>query len=318
MTCGQFDDLVADLARHPVELGGLGPRDLATREAEDHAKQCRRCAARLTDQRTLTAALQAVSQLASHVSAPPHVEEALLEAFRRSHETQSVRRRDESVANKAIGSASWHRWAGLAAAAVFALVSVGMAWTWWSSRSATAPVVGAAATTSPGGTRERGDQRSAEGKRAAAVPSVVNPDSLVVDSVALPQTGPAEAPRSLVPPRQPAGVLPADTSDPADTSHFHWVSWAASAAGLSETSVPSSEIDTAPMVRISVTRAALVALGVLDTGTGDPAAVLEADVIVGEDGLARAIRIVNAEEDATPAAGQHGRSSGVDLLEGEV
>jgi len=55
---------------------------------------------------------------------------------------------------------------------------------------------------------------------------------------------------------------------------------------------PLADVDAVHVVRVEVTRSALASYG-LPVAAGAEASVVSADVLVGQDGLARAIRFVN-------------------------
>ncbi len=295
MTCARFESLAADLAR--AGIPGPGLREPWALEAEEHAQNCRRCAARLAEERTLTAALRAVSQVARHASAPAHVEMTLLEAFRRSHEAEPAFHHGDDAGARSGGSrARWVAWAGLAAAAAFALVSVGLTWHWRAGREAPPATTTFASTTSPDAVKQA--SRDEPAARAVVAPGPVARG----DTAAVRKPAPPEASRSTSSRSSSDHVPAADSAEAAFTVDAQWLSWTGAPEASGPVPVPTADIDTAPMVRVRVSRAALVVLGVLDAGTGDPAELLEADVIVGEEGLARAIRVVTADEPATRLA----------------
>src|SRR5437764_11879248 len=76
MTCKEFDSLVSELAR-----AGL----LQAEEREQaflHTERCAQCAARLANEKSLTAAFQAVAQIDKSRQASGRVEANLRAAFR--------------------------------------------------------------------------------------------------------------------------------------------------------------------------------------------------------------------------------------------
>jgi len=86
MNCGEFEALVGDLAR------GRGPEESARRAATAHARECAGCASRLVEERELAGLLGLFAAGVAGQSAPPRVEAALLDAFRRRHALPSMRR----------------------------------------------------------------------------------------------------------------------------------------------------------------------------------------------------------------------------------
>jgi hypothetical protein len=104
MNCHGFEAAIDDLARDRM-------MDAATRNrALAHAVACAQCALRLADQRALTAGLRKIA--ASAEEAPPNVEASLREAFRATVRAPC----EPAVAKSDAGSYRWLRWAAAAAA----------------------------------------------------------------------------------------------------------------------------------------------------------------------------------------------------------
>lgn len=76
MNCQEFETILNDLAR-------AKPIDVALRERGlSHTETCGNCAVRLTDEHSLTLGLKAVAVITEESSVSPQVEAALLKAFR--------------------------------------------------------------------------------------------------------------------------------------------------------------------------------------------------------------------------------------------
>lgn len=103
MKCREFEEIVVEIAR--------GADNAA---AVEHAGDCPRCAARLENERKVTAALRAYAGYSQDAGAPPRVEGALVAAFRQSKAAQRP-------------AVQWRAWASALAAgvAVFA-IAVGL------------------------------------------------------------------------------------------------------------------------------------------------------------------------------------------------
>ena len=84
MNCSQFEEILNDLDRAGMPEGALRESALA------HAESCGPCARLLTETESLDFALQALAEHESDRHAPPHVEAALLRAFRQEKQA-SVR-----------------------------------------------------------------------------------------------------------------------------------------------------------------------------------------------------------------------------------
>jgi len=76
MNCQKFEDVVSELARSQMM-----DADLRT-EALDHAAECRRCMLRLSDEETLSRGLEALRHDMASLEAPGAVEARLVSAFR--------------------------------------------------------------------------------------------------------------------------------------------------------------------------------------------------------------------------------------------
>jgi hypothetical protein len=78
MNCNEFETLVNDLARKRM-------MDAALRnETDSHAKDCARCHARLIEEKQLTVGLRALAILDENKKAPASMEASLLAAFRKN------------------------------------------------------------------------------------------------------------------------------------------------------------------------------------------------------------------------------------------
>jgi hypothetical protein len=76
MNCSDFERIINDLARDQVMEATARTSGLA------HMESCARCAASLADERSLTVGLRSLAASAEHLEAPAHVEATLLAAFR--------------------------------------------------------------------------------------------------------------------------------------------------------------------------------------------------------------------------------------------
>ncbi len=119
MNCQSFENSVTDLARqHPIEAS-------AQEQALSHAESCATCALKLEEQRALTLGLRGLADELKTVRIPDRVEKQLVNAFR---ERTFLPRR---------AHATGRRWWSVAAAAAVVLVVLGIIG--MQLRSATAP-----------------------------------------------------------------------------------------------------------------------------------------------------------------------------------
>lgn len=122
MNCQDFEIIVNELARRQMMQADVREQALA------HSSECEACALRLADERVLTQQLCAVTIEMSEMEAPARIETELLAAFRQNKFTnQSTRRRPSAIQD-------WRYW--VTAAAAVLLIVIGIA----AMRSRPAPV----------------------------------------------------------------------------------------------------------------------------------------------------------------------------------
>ncbi len=256
MNCQQFDQIVVDLARNRIADAAM--RDCAL----DHARACKLCAVRLADQRKLSVALRAVSA-AWNEQAPVRVEHALLSAFRTEFNASRPANTVGAASRRRGGAAVWRVWT-VAAAATLLLGLVVAAW----------------------------KLRPLHPVGRASSPQVTNKKTADVAAVGNRETGPASAvvrhamPRSRWAAKHGAPsklvATPEKTAATEATTRFYPLPYG-SGLGLDEGWT---------LVRVQVQRSSLASLGVPVSAGSAAGEMLTADVVVGQDGLARGIRFV--------------------------
>ena len=122
MNCQRFEQLVSELAR-----GRMMEADVRS-EALAHSEDCERCAARLRDEEKLTHGLQMVAAEMETLAAPDAVELKLREAFRTRHVAAPV----VAINSSSVSSRSRY-W--LVAVAAMLLVALSVAAMWWRSEA---------------------------------------------------------------------------------------------------------------------------------------------------------------------------------------
>ena len=252
MNCQSFENIVTDLAREQLIEAALREEGL------QHTHSCPTCAARLTDERSLTAHLRALALDMNSLGAPEAVAGVLLQAFNEQQLSRQARPR---------------RWNYLTtAAAAVLLVAFGIGVAAWNLRSPLKPAaqnVVASAT-----------------DIEATVPVVKGGQEASLSS-------PGKSEGVSNPKVQRRAVKPRSTNaQPATTS----------AAALSETEVatdfmPIGYVNSASLqdggsvVRIELPRSTIVSMG-FAVNMDRYGERVKADVLMGADGLARAIRFV--------------------------
>jgi hypothetical protein len=263
MNCHTCEADLVDLARG-VDLSapiraGVG----------EHLERCPACASRFALEQRLTAELRDLAASAPLAARSDALEQQLLRAFAARQDAasgQPAATPYPQVSRSVFSTPAAWRW--LAAAAVLVLAVAGWIGSgWWRSERDTAAVSTPALT------------RPAELKRATAVVGGA-PEAPV-------RTPPAEA-RSLraSPQSRPPRDGVSSTSPAGEDGVLRFVSLPA-AAGL-------PALESGRIVRVALPMSLLPAYG-LDVAPETAARVVEADVLVGQDGQPRAIRFVSLD-----------------------
>ena len=260
MTCQDLDDALLDVARGTT----LGPGSAAA--IDSHVEHCGKCTARLARERELTAGLRALAASTSDEAGSPHLEQQLMRAFAELHPSHAAQPR----------SASTRGW--LAAAAV-AVVVVGAGALGVALLRGPEPVVPASNTVAqqPPAVPVSGPDGNSDGASVASNPGAAAP---VIPHHATPQHADSRPPR---PPRKPAAEGP----EPATMEGFVALP---AAAGL-------PDFESGRIIRIDLPVASLPAYGV-EVIPDLRRSEVEADLLVGQDGQPRAIRLVTVSSNS--------------------
>lgn len=269
MNCQEFENIIIDLARGQMMDAALRESGLAHRET------CARCAARLADEQALTAGLRALAASTESEAAPSRIEGALRAAFRAPH--QQVAADDRAVALAAVAfiqppapASHWRRWAVAAAAVILVALAVA-AQSWW---------------------RETSPKQIQEAVAPPAPP--------------MPAPKP-QAPPIVMPPERQPEIVPGSTS-PRGVQQVHYNTRSNGTRLGRPNAAPEVEVATeffsltydsdltqlegGHVVRVLLPHSALATFG-LPMNVERDSEPVKADVVVGNDGLARAIRFVH-------------------------
>ena len=266
MNCREFENLVLDLARDQM----LDP--MMHEQSLDHTNICERCAARLTEERALLAGVRAVVASLAREEAPARVEKALLAAFR-GQTVSTVSPTIFSMPGR-IWLQSSKRWAAVAAG-ILVLISV-MVIVW----------------------------KSATPNKSQDKDQVVNP---IDNGKPNPQVTPQ---LSVDTPTDRERIVDKQLKNQGKRPHHR-----RSEENPSETEVVTiffilkegedlTAMENLSLVRIELPGSAFSEVGipiVLDSAN----ARIDADVVLGQDGLARAIRFVAYLSDTKSMKGDY-------------
>lgn len=273
MNCEDFGFIVRELAR-----AQSGRAELATTTrtaALAHTQNCAACAARLADERQLSAGLTALAAHEEGLSAPPALESTLLAAFRQTVPAAAVTAPTPTATVLpfiAKQPRQWLRWS-LAAAALLFMSFV--TWAWRNATTTGQPV-------EPATTMAQQASPTPAHAQVAVAPIPVNAPSLgqtvAYRANAAPnisRTKPRRAPRYRIERYLVESEIVTDFMPLTDTA-----TW------------PRNT--TLQTVRIELPRTVLSRFGLpLSVERADE--VVKADLLVGPDGLTRAIRFVQSE-----------------------
>ncbi|HEX8494622.1 MAG TPA: hypothetical protein VF658_17380 [Pyrinomonadaceae bacterium] len=269
MNCQTFEPTVNDLARGQMMEATERESALA------HAEECERCGARLADERALSFGLRAFASSVENSNAPAQVETALRAAFRQRNDVKLA----PVVAVATARRGRWTVWATAAAAAVLTVIALQA----FRLRETPAPLQRASETANVSSPKET----------ALAPVEAKQPDapSRIDDRVA---SQPTISPRTINRPPFSANYTTASNQ-------------AVRRPRAAQASQAEAEIMTdfmpltygaamspnegGQLVRVELPRSALATLG-LPMNVDNAQERVKADVLLGHDGLARAIRFV--------------------------
>src|SRR5690242_3525196 len=257
MNCQRFDHVVGDLARGRMMEAEMRAGALA------HAQECEVCEARLHDEETLTRGLLLLASDMEALSASPEMEAKLREAFR-------SRSTVVPLASRSVRRGYW--WAAVAAVLLLAMT---VAAAWWRS---TATQQELANTTIP-----KQQVEVPSGPVAPPAPPAPKPVDYSAVNEPLkpqPQTLPKSLHRNTTPGRAPETAMANHVTNEIATDFMP----------LGDFN-PASLQDGGQIVRVKVRRTTLVRFG-LPVNMDRFNENVKADVLVGSDGLAHAIRFV--------------------------
>ena len=263
MNCNDFEKIVNDLACDRLMEAGK------KEEAWAHTKVCMRCVARLVKEKFLTASLRlAAKEDTASASAPAHVKANLLAAFAQQSNSSVVA---FAPVHKAKSSNYFWKYAAIAAAIVIAFVAIA------AMRSLF--------------TRTDGFQQAAnanvEIKGTPKEVIAVTPNQ--EEQEASPRTPQKNEVNRVVrrnnvaKTQRPKAVTPSIENETSKETTTDFIA-------LTYTGGNSAS-SNGMIVRVKVPRATLIAMG-LPLNAAQTEGYVKADLVVGEDGVARAIRLV--------------------------
>lgn len=273
MKCQEFNSIVRDLARQQL-FGELCDASVRA-QAEAHVAECAQCAARLADEHSLTVGLRVSASQDESLAAPVRVETALLTAFRQ----QTL----GSAPNVAPLRPRAPRWVW-AAAAVLLIGLFILGWRWLSPNQQPATDSNSFAAVTPTARATQNQAATAQSVTTTSQPAV--PRRVPAHKVTHKQLRKRERiERYLV-----ESEIATDFLSLVDAS------------GLTKP-------ERLQIIRVEVPRATLASFG-LPMSFERAAEPIQAELVVGSDGVTRAIRFIqNSSEPAQIISANHPPSS---------
>jgi hypothetical protein len=259
MNCQRFESVMSELARG--RMMAAEQRD----EALAHSDECDDCASRLRDEAMLTRGLQSLAAQMEPLEAPRVVETKLLEAFRAQRVVVPIGKREAKSQPR---SRYW-----LAAVAAMLLIAISVVVFRWSDRTADDP-------------RQAMKQEEPQPKQQPNPEAVDKSNERLVQQVEKPAVD--ELPQRVKPKR----IRPVSSRRAASAQVANHVTKeiATDFIPLSYMSAASFQ-EGGQIVRVQLPRSALANFG-LPVNMDRYNEKVKADVLVGVDGTARAIRFI--------------------------
>jgi hypothetical protein len=272
MNCQNFAEISSELARdnswNEIEA------TLRT-DALDHLNGCAECALKLQDERALNHGLRAMATEMKSLKAPVRVEEQLLASFR------EIRQRSAVKVHNSESTPAWNRW--IVAAAAVVLIVLGIAGV---SRFASRQ-------SQPGAA---GSKNTVAISSSSSSPAMVDLSNTSKPEKNLPDDG-VKVDRQKIPRRHPRSF---NRDSNADRQTLAQTNAPAAKDTASEVATyfmplgyagPINPQDGGQLVRVELPRSAMLSMG-LPVNMDRYGERVKADVLLGPDGLARAIRFV--------------------------
>lgn len=289
MNCNNFEAIISDVAREQMLEASVRQHALS------HMEECTDCAARLENERALTEGLKALAAGFEQMEAPAHVEANLLAKFR---ERKAAENSTAVVVPMPERVSRWQRWyPQAAAAAVLLMFAIGGAIALRTRQQAPLSQSGAAVAAS------KSSETKSQAPTDSATPMQVNGDEQNTTAAVANNAKDGERPQKLSK-NEVAALWNTTTARRGNGNTVNVSRSGVSKSMMTSTSgeiatdfMPVSygdnlnEIDQGRIVRVEMPRSALAQFG-LPINMDRANERIKADVLIGDDGMARAIRFV--------------------------
>jgi hypothetical protein len=277
MNCKEFDYVVNDLAQAALPAGAPLMDANLREQGLEHAKACQTCAARLQQTRSLVAGLKLLAADTEDKSAPPRIEASLLAAFRQqsTHPVSNV----VALSTRQGRQHQVRMWALAAAAALLVACAIATSFLLKDTSKKTAN----AHPTTPSASPEMRQPSSEQQKQEDIAAEIAEPDGK-----------PVRKSRRKSPPRRSVSD---HSSVVASIGEFIPVGFQGNGQEVTTDFLPlvqaldSQPLESGQLIRVEMPRSTLASFG-LPINPERANVPVKADVLLAEDGSARAIRFV--------------------------
>jgi hypothetical protein len=293
MNCKEFEEMVNDLACEHLMLASKRVQALT------HKEVCTRCAARLAEERLLTERLRLLAD-AEVVETPARVKASLMAAFAEHNGISTAPAAAEPVklepvhlrqfnSTQAAATNRWWRWQIAAAAAILILLS-GVTIALLNGRS---PINSAPHTPSSAEHRQTPAPKIAppDAPKAATNQALPTPSVIAEKDGLKESTGKSQGGVQLAEPRTTRKAVANRSVSAQAVSQLAQNEVVTDYIPLTYLD-DSTAFDSGLVVRVQVPRTTLISMG-LPMNVENSSELVKADVVVGDDGVARAIRFVH-------------------------
>jgi hypothetical protein len=275
MKCQSFEEIVSELARDR-NSDQIEPR--LRERAMVHLEECAECELRLQDERALTRRLQEMAREMKSLTASDRVEGQLLEAFRQRQRSEVRDQRSEIRGRRSEIRGRWNRWVVATAAVVLIALGIAGLRRYEGRQSQPGTPENAVAKSFSKGSPSTVDVRATN---SPLKPEKQLPEQVVKRTHTQPR--PRLVNRDSNTNRQVLATTTAlaNDNDGEVATQFMPLGYAG----------PINPQDGGQLVRVELSRSAMLSMG-LPVNMDRYGERVKADVLLGADGLARAIRFV--------------------------
>jgi hypothetical protein len=281
MICEEFEQLAAD----------VDDEQAFAEASARHEAACPRCAERLAAEARATQALRALADVDRHREAPAHVEVMARAVWRG---TAVARAGGMATPAPAAVATAW--WRPAAAAAVIAVALAGVVFAMWARPAGRFGEAPSSPSSSPRSSPSSASSPSSSSSVGASVPRAPGATEPMAGAMGASERGQPSRPTELAArgsTRTPSRAVRQTAASASRTDTAAAAAARVRAENLAFVPFPYAEplrpTEVRQIVRVAVPQATLLMAG-LTTSTAADSVV--ADVLVGEDGIARGIRIV--------------------------